>query len=197
MNDSLPHQEYISYTLHHPQQTMGYTTLNGASVQQLSGHQQQYGVMHSHSDLLQQAASGLLATEAPDGPLMMGSASGGVLLTLNGATSAMHNGSTVLNQQAQQYGAISSSGSPLSTVLVSTNNVSGATVLGSPQPSSQSGQNSQRSASSGNNLNSNSSNTNSPPVHSSKKKRKCYSIDLFFDVQTKLVTTVHGEVRGE
>lgn len=194
MNDSLTHQEYISYTLHHPQQPMGYTTLNGTTAQQLGGHQQQYGVMHSHSDLLQQAASGLLATEAPDGPIMMSPTVGstsGVLLTLNG-TGAMHNGAAGLHQSSQQgsqYGALASSGSPLGTVVVSTN-----PVLGSPQPATQSAQNSHRSSTS---ANSNSTN-NSPPIHhSSKKKRKCYSIEficLFFSVHTAWACSCAGRI---
>ena len=171
MNDSLTHQEYISYTLHPSQQQMGYTTLNGVSAQQLGAHQQQYGVMHTHTDLLQQAANGLLASEAPDGPLMMSSTvgtTGGVLLTLNG-TGAMHNGNTSLNQQsqqAQQYNSTLnvSTGSPLGTVLVSTTCAAGETMLGSPQPGSQSTQ----SRSSANSASTN----NSPPMHSSKKKRK-------------------------
>ena len=167
--DSLINGEYISYTLHPHQQPVGYATLNGTAAHLTTGNQQQYGVMHS--DLLHQAASAsLLATEAPEGPLMM--SSGGVLLTLNGTP--MHNGSATLHQsQGQTY----TGGSPLGTVLVSTNNGPGTTVLGSPQPSSQSGQSSQRS--SNNSVNSNSTNT-SPTVHhhSSKKKRKCYSIDI-------------------
>lgn len=157
MNDSLSNGEYISYTLHPHQQSMGYSTINGA------GHQQQYGVMHS--DLLQQAANGLLANEAPDGPLMISSvgASGGVLLSLNGA--AMHNGGSLNHsgQSGQQYSGTS--------VLVSSNGAPGGTVLGSPQPASQT-PNSQRSSAS--------TNSHSPTMHqhhhSSKKKRKCHSI---------------------
>lgn len=176
MNDTLSHQEYISYTLHHPgQQSMGgYVTLNGG---QLDG-QQPYGVMH-HSDLLQQAASGLLATEAPDGPLMMGAtvgSTGGVLLTLNGANGAIHNGSTALTNvihqqqhqqtQGQQYATLNSStGSPLGTVLVNNNidSPKGGTQqrCAGPNTGQQVNNQQQQQMSNGNGN-----------VHHSKKKRK-------------------------
>lgn len=170
MNESLTNGEYISYTLHPHQQAMGYATLNGNG----SGHQQQYGIMHT--DLLQQAASGLLATDAPDAPLMMSQTPGGVLLTLNGT--AMHNSNSSLHQSQQQQPGQQYSTANGTTVLVSANgNVQGATSLSSPQPNGGNGgqsaqQNSQRSS-----TNSNSTNSSSPPVHhqhSSKKKRKCH-----------------------
>lgn len=186
MNDSLTHQDYISYTLHNPhQQSMSYSVGGNGSQQQqqqqqqLASHQQQQQqyVMQTHSDLLQQAASGLLATEAPDGPLMMSSTvgTGGVLLTLNGTNGPIHNGSTSLQHQTQFGSLTNSSNSPLSGVLVSTNG-NGTTVLGSPQPNSQSGQSSQRSSSSNGTGNSNSTNTSPTVHHSSKKKRKSSSI---------------------
>lgn len=123
----MTHQEYI-YTLHHPQQNYG--MLNGGSGGGGGGQlsqQQQYGVMH-HSDLLQQAASGLLATEAPE--LMMGTNGTTGVLLLNGANGTIHNGASltnVIHQQApvqsgadsQQYATLTSTGSPLGTVLVS------------------------------------------------------------------------------
>ncbi|KPM09785.1 hypothetical protein QR98_0083300 [Sarcoptes scabiei] len=90
---------------------------------------QYHGTIMHHSDLLQQAASGLLATEAPEGPLMMSSS--GVLLTLNGSNS-IHNGQLIgtaspLNgaitsqhqqsqsqqQQQQQYTHLGAASSPL------------------------------------------------------------------------------------
>lgn len=173
MNESLSNGEYISYTLHPHQQAMGYATLNG------SGHQQQYGIMHP--DLLQQAASGLLSSGdagSDGGPLMMSqSASGGVLLTLNGSSMG-HNGNSNLHQSQQGQQQYSTTNG--TTVLVSANgNVQSASQsLTSPQTNGggngQSGQqNSQRSSTNSNSTN----NSSSPPVHhhhSSKKKRKCH-----------------------
>lgn len=202
MNDTLTHQEYISYTLQqqqqqpHPQMS-GYASLNGGGsggqmlhLQQQQQphphqHQQQYGGVMHHSDLLQQAASGLLATEAPDGPLMMGA--GGVVLTLNGATTptSLHNGAIHTSQSVHQYATLTS---PLTGTVLVTNAPPGAT---SPSDSKQS--NTPNGGSS--NSNSNSANGNSNGNHSSntngggggghsmsKKKRKLSFFDsiLFY-----------------
>ena len=145
MNETLSHQEYLSYTLHSGHQHAQH--VGTPMMHQYGSVQQQYGVMAQTGDLLQQAASGLLATEAPEG----------VLLTLPSAQPLT---------LPSQYTALNSD---LSHVLVSTQN---STVLSPPNSTSDqqnSRSNSANLESSG--LLSGGSSHSSSSSSSSKKKR--------------------------
>lgn len=145
MNDTLSHQEYLSYTLHPSHQHSQHQQM----MHQYGAVQQQYGAMAQTSDLLQQAASGLLATEAPDG----------VLLTL--PTAAQH-------LLPPQYG-------DLSHVLVSTQNTS---ILSPPNSTEQNSRSNSTNIESSGQLSGGSSHSSSSSS-SSKKKRMFEIFDYF------------------